>query len=312
MQCLHPIVIKNRRYDGADGSVLRFYANEYFAGGRIQKGYPDDYYVQVPCGYCKYCLKRQRREWIFRALNEFKDIPPKPLNNSDKSLFFITLTFEDKYLNDESFDPRNAIRKFLDVLRKRYCNNRRIRHFIIGEFGTSNTKRLHYHGLLWNLSYKQIPFSDFWKLWTYGRCDIQYVRNPKASIVYLTKYLLKYDSPTDRALCRIMVSHGFGLSYTKTEDYKQRKQMDSFFSVFFARPYPLSRYYTSRMYDVFDKIRQYTLRLQQPIQPFRLGNFETFDINKYRVEYFRQVSEELSANPSFNKKYGSFFSTTAR
>lgn len=308
MPCLHPLLIHNKRYKDASPAVLRWYADEYFEGGHFVKGLPDDYKIPVPCGVCSQCLKVRRRAFALRGLWQFRNYPLNPRKNPYiKSVFFITLTFSDDYLNNPTFNPRKAVSKFLDVLRKKYCDNKRIKHFIVGEYGENSTKRLHYHGLLWDLSYSQIPFSEFWKLWKYGRCDIQYVRNIQRSVLYLVKYLLKYEKPEQRKFTRVLVSRGFGLDYIGSDACERDYSLDLYCSSYNGIKYPLHRYYTSRMYDVLDKLRQSRQRLLNPPDEYYLNGFRFKDIVQYRAYFEETVRKELLDNPIFYNKFHYYY-----
>ena len=102
-------------------------------------------FMAVACGKCVLCTERKANEWVTRSMCESQTSTSQPI--------FFTLTYNDFCL------PHNGVRKgamqrFMKRLRiniDRYCGFKtNIRYFICAEYGTQ-TKRPHYHGILWNL-----------------------------------------------------------------------------------------------------------------------------------------------------------------
>ena len=109
------------------------------------KGERQPMFMAVPCGKCSLCTEKKANDWVTRAMCESQTSTSIPI--------FFTLTYNDFCL------PKNGVRKgamqrFMKRLRiniDRYCGFKtKIRYFICAEYG-SQTKRPHYHGILWNL-----------------------------------------------------------------------------------------------------------------------------------------------------------------
>lgn len=112
-------------------------------------------YLFVPCGHCQDCQRVMHNEWFFRAMiewNYFRSI--------GGAVYFITLTYNDDDLPTHTlssgetikcFDKRH-IHNFIKYLRiylaRSHLEHRNIKYLICSEYSDKNTKRPHYHGLL--------------------------------------------------------------------------------------------------------------------------------------------------------------------
>lgn len=114
---------------------------------------PWDYFTQrimVPCGRCEECLRQQRNDWYVRLERETK---------YQKSLYrnsvFVTITIAPEYYNSALQDPSSFIRMWFERIRRRLGHS--IKHAVFQEFGMhpeqGNEPRLHFHGVLWDVSY---------------------------------------------------------------------------------------------------------------------------------------------------------------
>ena len=146
----------------------------------------------VKCGQCIECLIQRSQEWSFRLEEEAKDA---------KSGVFLTLTYDPDEIpicEDENGNLHTTLYKkdVQNFLKKcRYYQGKhdgdwknKVRYFAIGEYG-DETKRAHYHMIIFNLSPKTINKLD--KIWNKGfvkRDDV----NPK-TIRYVTNYMLLKD-----------------------------------------------------------------------------------------------------------------------
>lgn len=201
MSCLQPISIldKNRGTSSSDGRI------------------------NVPCGRCPPCLKKRRNHWSFRLYEELK---------ISKTAYFITLTYEDKYLplHPSGFYTLNKadVQKFIKRLRKaqnkidkdfssgysRSIRNfrlsgkngsetrrstslkvrQKLRYYACGEYG-EETDRPHYHIILFNLHPElkdKIP-----EIWSINGKSLGHVHVGTANvktIAYTTKYVLKQST----------------------------------------------------------------------------------------------------------------------
>jgi len=103
--------------------------------------------------------------------------------------FFITFTFREYMTIDEGY---RELKKFNQ--RMRYLFGKSFRYIIVPEYGTKNTRRLHFHALYWDLP-NYIKFERSTRLlasmWANGYVDlIETDGNIKLSY-YMAKYLRK-------------------------------------------------------------------------------------------------------------------------
>lgn len=142
--------------------------------------------VSVPCGRCLECRQSHINQWIVRIMEEFKA-------PTTKRAYFITLTYEDKYINQDD----GLVNEFGEVtlnyrhhqlymkkLRKLVNDKSRgIKYFTTGEYG-DKTGRPHFHSIIFNASQDEII-----KSWHYG--NVHFGEVTEASIQYTLKYCLK-------------------------------------------------------------------------------------------------------------------------
>lgn len=154
---------------------------------------PSDGYVDmpvtIPCGQCIGCRLERSRTWAVRCVHE-------------ASLYddncFITLTFNDDFLDPRGSLVKKDFQKFMKRLRKRFGDG--IRFFHCGEYGEIN-KRPHHHACLFNFDFpdKQI-FAEkrgirlytskiLQELWPYGFSTVGDVTFESAA--YVARYILK-------------------------------------------------------------------------------------------------------------------------
>lgn len=143
--CLSPIWIRNRAYSSrtiglTDRKVLLM-------------NRPWDYFTQrlmVPCGRCEECLRQQRNDWYVRLERETKY--HKSLHHNS---VFVTITIAPEYYDRALLNPSFFIRLWFERIRRRFGKS--IKHAVFQEFGIhpeqGNEPRLHFHGVLWDISY---------------------------------------------------------------------------------------------------------------------------------------------------------------
>ena len=114
---------------------------------------------QVPCGHCLACRLAKRQEWVTRLICEYE--------YWDKAAF-ITLTYDDDHLpispSGESTLLKRDVQLFFKRLRK-YFFPLKICYFCCGEYSGANTKRPHYHAIVFGLDFFQLRFflKDIWQ-----------------------------------------------------------------------------------------------------------------------------------------------------
>ena len=108
-----------------------------------------------PCGHCLSCRISKAREWSARLLHE--------LNYWDKAVF-VTLTYEDSFLPENSSLRKSDLQKFFKRLRKSI--NHKIKYYACGEYGTKGN-RPHYHAIIFGLGQNEIDKALIKDCWRY-------------------------------------------------------------------------------------------------------------------------------------------------
>lgn len=177
--------------------------------------YPDG--LLVPCGKCLLCRISKRKEWTIRMLHELEE-------HNDSS--FVTLTYSDEFLPDNSSLVVSDLQKFFKRLRKRMLP-KKIKYFACGEYGDLSA-RPHYHCILFGVGLTMVHKKLVMDSWPY--CDwnnktiaknsfglaephsiryvAQYIDKKFSGDKAHEEYTLKSRSPVFRLL-----SNGIGANY---------------------------------------------------------------------------------------------------
>lgn len=225
--------------------------------------FPPDYYLDVPCGFCHSCKKREMNDYKIRLLYECR----RPLDAGRINLF-VTLTFNDEFLEKFASDTNRAVRLFLDRMRKRY--GKQVRHWFIGEYGTLKG-RSHYHGILFNCPCEigNSPYGhhpgqnlELESVWKYGFIFVGYVNDATAG--YITKYLTK-DLNGKKVRPRVISSFGIGDNYLGTDDALLHK-LNGYqpFITNGSYIYALPRYYSNK---IFSDVERQNMSLDRFLNP---------------------------------------------
>lgn len=178
--------------------------------------------IAVPCGRCADCQRVKKNEWFFRAYQEYRYYRDK-LNGH---VYFVTLTYDNAHLpqmplpdgSSTSAFNRNHIRNFIKYLRiylkRRGIISKDIKFLVCSEYG-ENTKRPHYHALLFfpfyldNLSFQHLMQS----VWQHGFivCSkLGWEITSPAGIRYASKYICKDIAFENRTMLRkYLYNHKF-------------------------------------------------------------------------------------------------------
>lgn len=139
--------------------------------------------LEVPCQKCWACRKNKQNDLIGRAMAE--------MAYADDTVF-LTLTYDDRKLEDPSQTRviwRRDFQNFLKLYRKRVG---KIRYVVAGEYGTKKG-RVHFHAILFTYGHCPcVPLKmRFWwpELWPWGHLWAE-TANIK-TIKYVAKYLTK-------------------------------------------------------------------------------------------------------------------------
>lgn len=172
MACLHPILIKNRRYCNQP--------DDYMASMLLL--HPEDIarqYLLVPCGHCSECLRAERNSWFVRLNREFEFQRAMRC-----STWFVTLTIAPRNYRAALDNPSGYIRRFFEKIRHVYGKS--IKHAFFTEFSPKKG-RMHFHGLLFgpNITFSGLHeiAKDFGFIWA---------EPARAGAVrYVVKYIVK-------------------------------------------------------------------------------------------------------------------------
>ena len=139
--------------------------------------------IEVPCGSCNSCRMQKAKEWKIRNCLELQD---------HDEAWFITLTFDDAHLGDNSLDKKE-LQDFLKRLR--YYLGDKFRYFASGEYGDT-TLRKHYHILLYChlgdlslIGVNRYTCDCIGKAWPFGQHLVEPVT--PGSIAYVCGYVEK-------------------------------------------------------------------------------------------------------------------------
>ncbi len=166
-------------------------------------------FIQLPCGQCAGCRLERSRSWAVRCVHEAS------LHDANS---FITLTYNDKYLDPIGSLEKRSFVLFMKRLRKQFATqgppcqdpfdplkygkrpHDPIRFFHCGEYG-AKLKRPHHHACLFNFEFPDMYLWDtregiplyrspmLEKLWPFGYSSIGEVTFESAA--YVARYVSK-------------------------------------------------------------------------------------------------------------------------
>lgn len=275
--CLNEIEIINPHWDarkplGVDN--LRAWRNE---NNYSPLTMPDDYKLMVPCGRCLGCRRDKALSWRVRLLHEHH-------YGNHKNCFLVTLTISDENIGlfATAKGQATAFRNFIDRLRNYHPDRRSPKRFFISELG-ERTKRLHYHGIIWDFPLNKRILE---RTWTYGFVDVQPLKS-SAGLTYVTKYITKTCG--DNHIPKIYVSPGLGKAYTEDPLFRAWHKTPNddcninYCVKFDSVTYALPRYYRDKIFTD-DEISDFKDILSQPDRPFKkvLGKQTYTDEQSYK------------------------------
>lgn len=262
--CISPIILKNER---------------------ARLTYSNSSTRSVPCGRCALCLKKRVNDWAFRLLNEIK---------ISSSACFITLTYDNdnlpidiftstyidydtgeikEYTYPQAYLKKDDFQRFIKRLRKEvpkqpYINKKgktsyrsNIKYYACGEYGNNNTKRPHYHAVIFNLPQKYLnDISHLENIWQngivhIGDCNV-------ATIKYVCKYINKRLNKKNTTLPPefALMSKNIGINWLNNNIinfYKRKLTYKATMQGGFQQSIP--RYYKEKM---FNEIELHKIKLE--------------------------------------------------
>lgn len=147
--------------------------------------------VKVGCGQCIGCRLERSRQWAVRIMHEAQ------YHDSNS---FLTLTYSDDHLPENSGLNKSHMQRFIKRLRKR-LSPQTIRYYQCGEYG-DKTRRPHHHMCLFGYDFSSdrkylkmsgdypLYYSDTLdQLWSHGNCYIGDLTFDSAA--YVSRYCTK-------------------------------------------------------------------------------------------------------------------------
>lgn len=175
-------------------------------------------YMEVPCGHCDNCKSSKIAAFVHRCELETQMYDSKPI--------FLTLTYNEEHKPENGLSVRDVQLFFkrlrINLYRQGY--RRSIRYVVVGEYGR-NTKRPHYHAILWNLgqtdlvSYRKIN-KIIEKSWRNGFILSRIIEpSDNKTFYYTSKYLRKDCSVPEGCketfICSSNRNGGIGCSFVR-------------------------------------------------------------------------------------------------
>lgn len=179
----------------------------------------------VPCGKCVECVRSRQSGFFVRSYLE---------QERSTSLYFLTLTYNNENVPVGEFGSLTLRRKDLINWKKRVRHKVKLTSYaFIGEYG-SKTHRPHYHGLVFNLTKKEIDYiCEDWQNhhgFSSSYSIPLYSSDASAVANYVSKYVVKPSElsilPTDVEPPRLLTSVGFGAPDDKLKNYLLGTDLD--------------------------------------------------------------------------------------
>lgn len=138
--------------------------------------------LEVPCGKCMKCRKKQRSEWAMRLYHE--------LSYHENSVF-LTLTYNDKSLPKNDSLLKRDLQLFFKRLRKALPSEKKIKYFACGEYGDEK-ERPHYHAIVFGLGLK--PEDRQYVIDSWNKCDWDVKEIYNNSFGYVSPQSINYTA----------------------------------------------------------------------------------------------------------------------
>lgn len=290
-------------------------------------------HIHVPCGKCARCLTRRKMEWGFRMEEEmsiskttyFVTLTYNPENVPYNQYGLKTLVetrAEDlKYKAKEHGRKRitkkfkslhidRSLQGFFKRLRQNHTRVKsslehqlhnlnqqdKIKYYACGEYGEQNTKRPHYHAIIFNTS--QIAIT---KSWTLG--EVHILPATKETIAYVMKYLDKRIGITEEDSWKRKkefntMSEGIGLSYLKNSTWHKRNLDVLYVKNMSGHMIPMAKYYRDKIFTDEEKKEQVLLVTE------RLEEIQNEKIVKVGLDHYNYIQrvQPIEDERRFRKK----------
>lgn len=265
--------------------------------------------VEIPCGYCEWCVRRRRKEWKQRIHEEAR-------NNAYGYGYFITLSLSDESMDElieiAKTDEVNecakvAVRRFTERWRKKY--GKAPRHWMVAEIGTKSTERLHFHGLLW-CSKEEI--ATLAEIWGKGNVWAEKARGEQTAN-YIVKYITKPDPKHPGLRMRMYVSQKIGAGYLDTTRAKRARfngrKTEAWYYGADGKRAGMAAYYRRRIYSDFEREELRLFGMEEEdctVGGRKIKNWRTSGLAEWQevIARLRKESLEAGYRPFRRRRYG--------
>lgn len=218
--CVQPLIInRNRSKFHTDGQNM--------------------YSQPVPCGKCPKCVKTKISQWSFRIKKE---------RERSTSAYFLTLTYNDENLiytdsGETTLDKRD-FQLFIKRLRHFEKNNKKIKYYAVGEYGTKSG-RPHYHAILFNV---RDP-SNIEKSWDKGFTYAP-ILDRDNGVTYVLKYISKTRTKISHKNPEFsLMSKRLGENYLTPQMVQWHQQVQNSFIMDNGMKKSMPKYYKEKLYN---------------------------------------------------------------
>lgn len=260
-------------------------------------------FLVIPCGKCPECMAAYRRDWRFRAYQEYSRSVAHacgyestatnilPRTRLYPSNLFITFTISNEFL-ERKLDPVVYWRSFKDRFRKAYPGTRFPSYICVPEYGDAVrfSGRLHFHAELFDVP-PYITNEELRRIWHFGHIFVGSYFD-LSSVWYSTKYIQKTFTPgqyrcmsdwaPDGFKPRIFASNNFGLGLF--DDYLNELDFARNVPLLFnlgGYRYPLPRYYTRHISSTQAKQHLYLRMYSGRTYHYAGREYSLLDIRDY-------------------------------
>lgn len=273
----------------------------------------ENYYIEVPCGKCYLCRKKQASGWRVRLFEELKDTPRfRSCGILKYRCIFVCFTFNEETIGRTKTRDGIAvfIRKWRDLWRKKY--GRSPRYFCVSDKGTQ-FGRCHLHLLIFNPTTKDGRFLSISELekhhffWRNGFVRYPTWLNDGRGISYVTGYITGSNLEQEarkhgHVMCKeameykpcIFVSNGLGKGYLERNQKMFDTELNMYVYPINGFSYGLPAYYRYKLYDeetrwhsnlIHKKEKEQYIATHRDSLLFKFnGNFMSYDVLKRLYE----------------------------
>lgn len=212
--CLNPVTLRAKKKTGRMLFQHDDPEKNYVVQYNLKGAHQAKLHI-VGCGKCTECESKRRGDWAFRMEQETLDYPNPyfvlltyanecvPSINTDTGQYSEGITFET--LGNELVLQKKHVQDFIKRLRqrqKRKTGQEPIRYFAVGEYGEEdNTRRPHYHLILWNLHPTIAEELKAGRIWKQGYAYVRIMKtDTPAGFMYVTKYVYKQQNKKEYSI----------------------------------------------------------------------------------------------------------------